>query len=133
MAAYFLTIKWVHVWTVILSGCLFTVRGLMMLAGSPCTNHRALRYLSIAIDTTLLVAALMLVAILGQYPFVVPWLTVKVVLLVVYIALGVLALNRGRTRAIRAGCFVAALAVYLFIVSVARTHDPWGVFAPLFA
>jgi hypothetical protein len=27
---------------------------------------------------------------------------------------------------VRVGCFVAALAVYAFIISVARAHDPLG-------
>ena len=124
-------IKFAHVLCVILSGSLFTLRGGLMLAGSRLTDHAVLRFASYAIDTALLTAALMLVSILHQYPFVQSWLTVKVLLLVVYIVLGVFALRRGRTRAVRAGCFAAALAVFLFIVSVARTHDPRGVFALL--
>ncbi len=102
-----------------------------MLTRSRITNHAALRYLSYAIDTTLLTAALMLVTILHQYPFVQAWLTVKVLLLVVYIVLGTIALKRGRTRAMQVTCYFAALAVYLFIVSVAIAHHPWGVVAPL--
>lgn len=131
MAAYFLQIKWVHIWAVILSGSLFTARGLMMLLRSQWTNHVSLRLLSIAIDTTLLAAAITLTLIVHQYPFVQAWLTVKVVLLIVYIVLGTFALKRGRTRAVRALTYLAALAVYLFIISVARSHDPWGALAPL--
>ena len=131
MAAYFLQIKWIHIWAVVLSGGLFTARGLMMLLRSQWTNHVSLRYLSVLIDTTLLTAAILLTLILHQYPFVQAWLTVKVVLLIVYIVLGTLALKRGRTRAVRVVTYLAALAVYLFIVSVARSHDPWGALAPL--
>ncbi len=130
MAAWYLQIKWVHIWAVILSGSLFSVRGLMMLARSRFTNHLALRRLSYVIDSTLLAAAILLLFIVHQYPFVQAWLTVKVLLLVVYIVLGTLALKRGRTRGAQIGCFIAALAVYLFIVSVARSHNPWGAFAP---
>lgn len=131
MAAWFLHIKWIHIWAVILSGGLFTLRGIMMMLHSNWTNHVSLRYLSVLIDTTLLTAAILLTLILHQYPFVQAWLTVKVVLLVVYIVLGTLALKRGRTRAVRMASYVAALAVYLFIVSVARSHNPWGALAPL--
>ena len=127
MIEFYPQIKFAHVLCVILSGSLFAVRGSLMLAGSRVANHAALRYLSYAIDTTLLTAALMLVTILHQYPFVQAWLTVKVLLLVVYIVLGVFALRRGPTRAIRAACFLAAVAVYLFIASVAHAHDPRGV------
>jgi len=131
MIEFYPQIKWVHVAAVILSGSLFTLRGLLMLARSRFTNHAALRYLSYAIDTTLLTAALMLVTILHQYPFVQAWLTAKVLLLVVYIVLGTFALKRGRTRGVQVTCYFAALCVFLFIVSVARAHNPWGVFAPL--
>ncbi|HSE12140.1 MAG TPA: SirB2 family protein, partial [Rudaea sp.] len=89
-------------------------------------NQALVRYASYAIDTTLLTAALMLVTILHQYPFVQAWLTIKVLLLVVYVVLGVFALRRGRTRRVRATCYVAALAAYLSIVGVALAHNPLG-------
>ena len=129
MIEFYPQIKFVHVLCVILSGSLFAVRGAMMLAGSRLANHALLRFTSYAIDTTLLTAALMLATLLQQYPFVQSWLTLKVLLLAVYIVLGVFALRRGRTRRVRAGCFAAAIAVFLFIVSVARTHDPRGILA----
>lgn len=129
MAAWYLQILWTHIGCVIASGSLFFTRGCMMLAGLPVANHTALRRLSVVIDSLLLAAAIALTMIIHQYPFVQAWLTVKVLLLVVYIVLGVFALRRGRTRAIRATYFAAALVVFLFIVSVARTHNPLGVFA----
>jgi uncharacterized membrane protein SirB2 len=131
MAEFYAQIKFAHVLCVILSGSLFTLRGLMMLVHSNYANHPALRYLSYAIDTALLTAALMLVAILHQYPFVQSWLTVKVLLLVLYVGLGMLALRRGGQRAVRVPCYFAAIGVYLFIISVARAHSPWGVFGTL--
>lgn len=131
LAYFYPQIKLLHIWCVALSGTLFLFRGSLRMAGVGFANHAALRYLSYAIDTTLLTAALMLVAILHQYPFVQGWLTMKVVLLVAYIALGTLALKRGRTPRGRAVAFVAALAVYAFIISVAIAHDARGVFALL--
>ncbi len=131
MAAWYLQILWTHVGCVIASGSLFFVRGCMMLAGLPTANHIALRRISVVIDSLLLAAAITLTTIIHQYPFVQAWLTVKLVLLVVYIVLGVFALRRGRTRAIRATCFAAAMIVFLFIVSVARAHDPLGAFVRL--
>jgi len=75
----------------------------------------------------------MLVTILHQYPFVQGWLTVKVLLLAVYIALGTMALKRGRTRAAQVTCYALALLVFAFIASVALAHNPWGAFATLFS
>jgi uncharacterized membrane protein SirB2 len=105
---------------------LFALRGLALSAGATWPKTWPIRYLSYTIDTTLLTAALMLTAILHQYPFVQAWLTVKVVLLVIYIGLGVYALSYAKTRAARIGCWLAALLVFLGIVSVARAHDPLG-------
>jgi uncharacterized membrane protein SirB2 len=129
MIEFYSQIKLVHITCVVLSGSLFTLRGVMMLAGSVRVYHPALKYLSYLIDTTLLTSAVLLTLILHQYPFVQSWLTAKVLLLVVYIVLGVFALRRGRSRVSRAAYFVAALAVFAFIVSIAIAHDPRGIFA----
>ncbi|HVT31499.1 MAG TPA: SirB2 family protein [Rhodanobacteraceae bacterium] len=131
MIEFYPDIKFVHVLCVVLSGSLFALRGGMRMFGWSHANHAALRYASYAIDTTLLTAALMLVTLLHQYPFVQAWLTVKVLFLVVYVVLGSIALKRGRTSGIRAASYGAALVVYLFIVSVAHTHDPWGAMSAL--
>jgi uncharacterized membrane protein SirB2 len=56
------------------------------------------------------------------------WLAVKLLLVVVYVALGVFALRRGRTVRVRASCYGAALLVFLLIVGIARTHEPLGWF-----
>jgi len=122
-------IRWVHIAAVLTSGALFALRGAAMLAGARWYMAAPLRYLSYTIDTVLLTAALMLATVLRQYPFVHGWLTTKVLLLVVYVVLGSYALKRGATRAARARTYFAALLVYAFIISVARAHDPRGIFA----
>jgi uncharacterized membrane protein SirB2 len=131
MTEFYPEIRWVHIAAVVSSGALFALRGVAMLAGARWHMAAPLRYLSYTIDTVLLTAAFMLATILHQYPFVQAWLTVKVCLLVVYVVLGSYALKRGSTLVLRAWNFVAALAVYGFIASVARAHDPRGVFALL--
>ncbi len=133
MIEFYPQIKLVHIAAVVLSGSLFALRGLFMLARSSWSQHPALRYLSYTIDTVLLTAALMLVTILHQYPFVQAWLTAKVLLLVVYIVLGTLALKRGRTRQVQVTCYFAALFVFAFIYSIARAHSAWGIFSRFLA
>ena len=124
LAAHFLGIRAVHISCVALSGTLFTCRGLLHLGGSALANARPLRWASYLIDTTLLGAAILLTLIVHQYPFVDAWLTTKVLLLLLYIVLGVLALRRARTRSGRTLAFVAALAIYGAIIGVALTHRP---------
>ena len=131
LVSWFPQILAVHMGTVALSGTLFALRGLARMAGWPIANHAALRYVSYLNDTLLLAAAVLLTLIVHQYPLLDAWLTVKVVLLLVYIVLGVIALRRGRTPRARALAYVAALATFSFIVSVALTQNPWGVFALL--
>ncbi len=128
LAAHYVQILHLHVGCVVLSGSLFTVRGLMRIANLALANHRALRIASYVIDTTLLVAAILLTLVLHQYPFKDGWLTVKVLLLVVYIGLGTIALKGSQTAAGRSAALLAALLVFGFIIGVALTHDPAGWF-----
>ena len=65
---------------------------------------------------------------LRQYPFASGWLTAKVTGLVVYVVLGTIALKRGRTLRVRVAAWIAAQLVFLYIVSVAITKDPLGIF-----
>ncbi len=129
MLLYYSEIKWVHVGCVLLSGSLFFLRGVFMMSHSAYANDKRLAYMSYIVDTVLLVAALLLTALIHQYPLVQDWLTAKVLLLIMYIALGVFALRRGKTLRSRTAFFAAAMMVYGFIISVAVTHDPRGVFA----
>jgi uncharacterized membrane protein SirB2 len=131
MGEFYLQIKWVHIVAVIASGALFALRGIAVQFGASWAMAAPLRYLSYTIDTVLLTAAMMLVSIVHQYPFVQGWLTVKVCLLVVYVLLGTFALKRGRTPRTRLVCFVAALALYGFIASVAVELHPLGALLPL--
>ncbi|HEY9536314.1 MAG TPA: SirB2 family protein [Kiloniellaceae bacterium] len=129
MIEFYPEVRLVHIWAVIASGTLFALRGLALNLGAAWPKAAPLRRLSYTIDTVLLIAALMLMTLVQQYPFVDAWLTVKVLLLVVYIALGIYAFRSRRSRAVRFAAWLAALAVFGFIVSVARAHDPLGFFA----
>jgi uncharacterized membrane protein SirB2 len=133
MIEFYPQIRFVHILAISLSGSLFALRGLGMLAGARWPQAFVVRYLSYTIDTVLLTAALMLVAILPAAMFANHWLTVKLVLVVAYVVLGVFALRRGRSRTIRATCYVAALLVFAAIVGIARMHHPLGWLLPWFA
>lgn len=130
MEEFYPQIRGVHMWAVGASGALFALRGgAFNLMGAAWPKALPVRLLSWTIDTTLLTAALILMTIVRQYPFVDAWLTVKVLLLVVYIGLGTLAFSASRPRATRLAFWIAALAVFAFIVTVARAHHPLGLFS----
>ncbi len=119
-------IKLVHVTAAIASGALFLLRGALVNMGNSWGMITPIRYLSYTIDIVLLTAALLLVAILPAALYSNGWLWLKLTLLLIYIGFGTLALKRGRTAAIRRGCFLAAVITYGCIYSIARTHDPLG-------
>jgi len=134
MIEFYPQIKSVHVIAVSSSGLLFLLRGLLVLVGrGALARHAAVRYLSYTVDSVLLTAALMLVTMLPSAVFGNGWLTAKLLLLVVYIALGMLALHERGTVRRRAVCFGSALAVFGLIASIARAHHPLGIFAAWFA
>lgn len=129
MEAVYPYVKLLHIGAVAASGCLFMVRGLAAQLRQAWVMAPPLRYLSYAIDSLLLGAAVALVLLIHQYPFVNAWLTVKVCLLLLYMVLGSLALKRARTAGWRLVCLLAALLTYALIISVAIAHDPLGPFA----
>lgn len=131
MIEFYPQIKWLHIASVFASGALFLLRGLLVQAGRQRWAMAApLRFLSYAIDTTLLSAALMLLTILPHAMYANGWLTAKLVLLVAYVVLGSLALKRGRSARVRTWCYLAALAVYATIIGIARAHHPLGWLQP---
>lgn len=122
-------IKHLHIGFVILSGTGFFLRGLLMLHDSPLLRQRWIKVVPHINDTVLLAAAIALTVLTDQYPFVDAWVTAKVFGLIAYIILGSLALKAGRTRRARVAAWLGAMAVFGYVVSVALTKNPWGVFS----
>ena len=91
-----------HLALVVLSGTLFALRGLGVLAGARWPLHKVLRIGSVVIDTLLLVAGGTLWALLQLNPLRETWLGAKLVLLVLYVVLGSWALRRAGTTSARA-------------------------------
>jgi uncharacterized membrane protein SirB2 len=118
----YFAIKHLHVTCAALSGSLFLLRGFWMLQRPALLQQRWVKTAPHLIDTLLLASALTMVFLSGQYPFVQPWLTAKVLALIAYIVLGSIALKRGKSREIRAAAFIAALLVFAYIVGVALTR-----------
>lgn len=135
MIEFYPQIKTVHVAAVMASGSLFLLRGLLVQANRAWGRWAMatpVQYLSYGVDTVLLTAALLLLAILPVAVYANGWLAAKLFLLVAYIALGTFALKRGRTPRTRLACFAGALAVFAAMLVIARSHDPLGPFQPLF-
>jgi uncharacterized membrane protein SirB2 len=125
-------VKYIHLISVSLSLAGFFLRGLLMVRASPLLNARWIKVLPHVNDTVLLAAALSLAFMSEQYPFVAGWVTAKVLGVIAYIILGALALRDASTLRMRIVCWLAAMAVFGWIVSVALTRNPAGFLAALF-
>ena len=119
----YLALKHFHIGCAIFSGSLFLLRGVWMLRESAMLQVRWVNIAPHIIDTFLLTSALTMVFWSGQYPFVEPWLTAKVIALFAYIGLGSIALKRGRSKPVRIAALIAALAVFAYIGAVALTKQ----------
>lgn len=120
----YLNIKLLHVTCVVASYALFLLRGVWMVQGSALLQSRAARIVPHVVDTVLLASAIALAVISRQYPWANDWLAAKVAALVIYIGLGTVALKRGKTRRTRIAAWLAAQAVFFYIVAVALTRRP---------
>lgn len=118
-------LKHLHVSCAAVSFALFLLRGWWRVRFPARLAMRWVRIVPHVVDTALLASAIGLCFVTRQWPLRDEWLTAKVVGLVVYIALGMVALHRGRSPAVRLSAFIAAVAVFLWIVGTARRHAPW--------
>ena len=125
----YFTVKLIHESAVTLSFAGFFARGLGMLRDAAWVRHRLAKTLPHVVDTVLIVSAIALAWMLRLTPSNAPWIAAKIGGLLAYVAIGLVALRFGHTRAIRAGAWVLALLTFLWIVSVAITKDPRGVLA----
>lgn len=126
MIEFYPQIKQFHIFVALLSGSIFALRGACALVGARWPLAAPVKWLSYAVDTCLLTAALMLLTILPWAVFGNGWLLAKLILVVVYILFGTFAMRPGRTRRTRAACYVSALLVFAAIYRIARAHHPLG-------
>jgi uncharacterized membrane protein SirB2 len=129
MSIAFATAKLVHQGSVVFSLAGFFVRGAAAIGGAAWPSGKVAKTLSQLVDTVLLLSALTLVWMLRLTPANAPWLMAKLVGLIAYVGLGILALRPGRPLRIRAAAWVAALCTVAWMVSVAITKSPLGFFS----
>lgn len=125
----YFTLKMVHQTAVALSVAGFFARGMAGLLGAAWVRSRPARTLPHLVDSVLLLSALGLAWLLRLDPLHAPWLLAKILGLLVYIGLGMLALRPGRPLAQRAAAWLAALATVGWMASVALSKNPWGFLA----
>ncbi|OOG25232.1 hypothetical protein B1C78_07405 [Thioalkalivibrio denitrificans] len=114
-------IKHLHMLLAILSLAGFMARGVLRLLDSPRLKTRFARVTPHLVDTALLLSGLWLAWIWRMHEHLQPWLVAKLVALVLYIGLGMVAFRFAGTTAGRVVAWLAAITVFIYIFSVART------------
>ena len=111
-------LKHSHIGIAYLSILLFIIRFALFKFKPAFKNNKVLKILPHIIDTFLLIFAIWLCVMIGQYPLTDHWLTAKVIGLVGYIGFGTIAIKQGKAWA-----FVAALVSFAYIFGAAKTHS----------
>ncbi len=119
-------IKALHVTCVALSFAGFFIRGILMLKDSTLLHLRWMKITPQLVDTLLLVSAIILAIQLRFSPLEQPWLMAKIIALLVYIGVGLVALRFGRSKRIRLFAWLSGLVIFTYIVSVALGKSVLG-------
>jgi uncharacterized membrane protein SirB2 len=127
----YLMLRHLHLTFVIISILGFLARWVLAMNHSPLLAKRWVKVVPHINDTLLLAAALGLCVMLGQYPFVVHWLTAKVLLLIGYIVAGTFAIKRAKSSRGRLIAGLIALALFAQMIGVAITHSALGLWVYL--
>ena|SRR5690606_4691170 len=117
----YLAFKHLHVTLAVVSIVFFVIRAWWSVSESTLLKAKFVRIAPHVIDTLLLLFGILLAFMLGALP---GWLIAKIIGLIVYIAVGTIAIKRGKTPATRAIAAVVAVIVFLYIVGVAITKHP---------
>lgn len=120
------TLYMLHVGCAFLSIAGFILRGYWMLTDNALLQQRVTRVLPHTIDTVLLGTAIAMLFAWRASPLELPWVLAKILALLLYIGLGMVALRFGCTRRVRATAYGLALACAAYILSVAFSKNPLG-------
>ncbi|MGA9575157.1 MAG: SirB2 family protein [Lysobacterales bacterium] len=123
------TVKAIHIAFAALSFSGFFIRGIWMLRDSPLLSRRWVKITPQVVDTVLLASAITLAVQLRLSPLDQPWLMAKIIALLAYIGVGLVALRFGRTKRIRLYAWLLGMLIFLYIVSVAMSKSVMGWFA----
>jgi len=123
----FAALKLVHMSCAFLSISGFTLRGYWMLSGNPLLRSRATRVVPHIIDSLLLATAVGMLFIWRVSPLQVDWLCAKIVALLAYIGLGMVALRLAKTARVKTIAWLLALCCAGYIIVVAYTKNPMGL------
>ncbi len=117
-----------HVATVLISISGFIFRGILLFNSSSMLNRKWLKITPHVNDTILILSALFLVRQADLSFLATPWLQAKIVALIFYIALGLIAFRFAKNKQTRMLAWNVAIVVFVYIAAVAVTKNPLVLF-----
>ncbi|MBR9729470.1 SirB2 family protein [Shewanella intestini] len=114
------TIKQSHLLFIGLSVLLFMVRFALHLKQSPLLDKKLMKIAPHVIDTFLLLSGVTLCFMIKQYPGVDPWMTEKIICVISYILLGIMALKSNRNKLFKFFAFIGALGWLVLAAKLAH-------------
>ncbi len=121
----YFALKHIHLTTIAISVLLLLFRFALTIKQSPMLQKKWLKILPHVNDSILLASAIALCFTIAQYPFVTPWLTEKVLGLILYIGLGLVALKIAKTNLVRFAAMAGALGTLVFMAKLAVFKQPF--------
>lgn len=125
----YLAIKHAHMGLAGISILGFMSRSCLLFLYQPWFGKRWIRRVVDLVDTLLLLTAVMLVVMSGQYPWMAAWVLAKILGLIAYIGCGIWAFRFARSTQSRLLAVTMALLSAGYIVSVAISKNSYGFFA----
>lgn len=117
-------VKLIHLSCAVLTLIGFVGRGILVYRHSPYLSRRWLKIAPHIIDTLLLGSAIYMAINLSLIPWESSWLGVKILLVLVYIGLGMVAMNPRYQTPTRLIAWASGILVFIYIVSIALTKSP---------
>ena len=126
-----LFLKYVHIVAVAVSFALFFVRGLWVMRSYPPPQEAWVRHLPHLVDAVLVASALMVLGGKLTHGWPGDWFSTKLVCIAAYAILAFVVLKFSRSLGLRILAWVGAMAIFLFVTTVAVLHHPLGIFSLL--
>lgn len=121
----YIAIKHAHMMFALITITLFMLRAWLAVPDPDRIKSKLLKVLPHIIDTLLLALGIWLAVLSKQIPFSnSPWLTAKVIGLVLYIIVGTIAIKRGKTQDQRLVATFVAIAIFAYIYGAAISKSP---------
>jgi uncharacterized membrane protein SirB2 len=123
----YLLLKQIHMSLALLSIAGFIVRWCWRMMQSRLALTKMARIMPHVVDTLFLGTAIMLSTMIADQVLSTAWFSAKIIGLVLYILLGMIAMHAAPSVRRSLPAFIAAVLVFAWIVTVARTKMPLGL------